>query len=88
MQLKKRIESSRLESYKLNRKLTEVVRVASEYIAKIEEAHKRRGEPRQERVLHLYAKDYREINNAIIEQSGKTFDIRSVTLCGWRLERQ
>lgn len=88
MQLRKKIESPKLESYKLNRELTEVVRVASEYITKIEEARERRGELKQERVLHLYAKDYREINNAIIEQSGQTFDIRSVTLNGWRLERQ
>lgn len=88
MPLKQKIESPRLESYKLNRRLTEIIKVASEYIMTIENARTLRGEPKQNRVLHLYARDYQEINNAIIEQSGKTFDIKSVTLCGWRLERQ
>jgi type II restriction/modification system DNA methylase subunit YeeA len=32
MPLKQKIESPRLESYKLNRRLTEIIKVASEYI--------------------------------------------------------
>lgn len=84
----RRIESPHLESYRLNKRLTEIINVASEYIQKINDAHARRGEVKNDPVLHLYVRDYNEINNTIIEQSGKTFDIRSVTFKGWRLARK
>lgn len=84
----KKIESSRLESYKLDKRLNEVIKVASDYIQKINEAYARRGETKKDPVLHLYARDYREINDLIEAQSGKAFDIKSVTLNGWRLARK